>query len=1051
MRLRKLWIDAYGRLTGREIELCEGLQVIAGPNERGKSTLRSFIGDMLYGQKRSPLQRLYDDANELRAPWNGQEHYGGRMTYALDDGREIEVVRRFDRKNEFVQVFDRTHGREITREFPCLRNREPLFAERHTGLPKDVFQNVATITHATLEVLGDQGALNQIREKLLSLADTAEEGGSAEAALQRLQARVTAIGPPTSRTRPLPATRARLAELQQEYDDAAALRRDLAGLESELRDVGAELRALHARRETVEGLLAAHDRRRRANRLGEAEDLATRIAAAVDRCFALGGARDFPLDTLPELQRLENVVATARLQLERSQRECDALRRQVEEENERLGPGMTAAMEEIPEAVEEQLHAYEQKGLRFRERIEEIDGDLERVRRASAEVSVRLEQLPDFSRISGDPMDLFTQTASACQAARRQADDERAKLDALRRDTAEAEDAVAGLEAIFGSIEDFPAQSRDYQLRQEICEQQTSKLMSQKEALHHYVEDQHGKLPGLRTLALICLVMAVICVTAALLRNPGVFLPASLCGAGVIYYGLAILHVRKNVEQAREELAQAETELAEQQVAQQERRAAMQALLEQAKCDTVRELEALYDRYQEYCGRLRSATAAFAAQEARCGEADAHAERMLEEARACFGLADEAVPDAGAVREAAAGAMSKYQHYRDLKRRVMENHDHLKRYEAERTEVEAALRKVLDDERDLALEVRRQMRDNGFPDERSHASARSALRAYRIRSAQYRSRRGRLDLLQEKLTAMQRECDQDEETLARALQRFEERLHQAGVASADEWRRRADEARAYQECNAGRLALEGQLRAVLQGETLEELRARAGVEGLGDEVPGDPAALQAELDETVQMIERHREREHALQITLTERTAGMRSINEIEEERAATERRVQKLELELQATTCAMNVLEEVARDRHARIAPRLAKRASMYLDEITGGVYQELFISRDLQVSVRIPQTQTLKEDPERRLSKGTVDQIYFALRMAMVQSLSEQNETVPMLLDDPFANYDDERLGRTMHLLARVAQSSQVLLFTCREDVIRAAEQAGAPIVRL
>ena len=69
----------------------------------------------------------------------------------------------------------------------------------------------------------------------------------------------------------------------------------------------------------------------------------------------------------------------------------------------------------------------------------------------------------------------------------------------------------------------------------------------------------------------------------------------------------------------------------------------------------------------------------------------------------------------------------------------------------------------------------------------------------------------------------------------------------------------------------------------------------------------------------------------------------------------------------------------------------------------------------------------------------------------MAMVQSLSEHSESIPMLLDDPFSNYDDDRLARTMHLLARTAQNNQVLLFTCREDVIRAAEDAGAPIVRL
>jgi uncharacterized protein YhaN len=91
------------------------------------------------------------------------------------------------------------------------------------------------------------------------------------------------------------------------------------------------------------------------------------------------------------------------------------------------------------------------------------------------------------------------------------------------------------------------------------------------------------------------------------------------------------------------------------------------------------------------------------------------------------------------------------------------------------------------------------------------------------------------------------------------------------------------------------------------------------------------------------------------------------------------------------------------------------------------------------------------MTEDPEKLLSKGTVDQLYLALRLAMVQSMSENGESIPLLLDDPFANYDDHRLERTLELLARLSAQNQVILFTCREDVVRAAQTVGAPIRRL
>ena len=80
MRFLKLWLDGYGRFAGTSIELAPGLQVILGPNEQGKTTVRCFVGDMLYGQKRSTLQRLYEESNELRRPWIGADTYGGRLT-----------------------------------------------------------------------------------------------------------------------------------------------------------------------------------------------------------------------------------------------------------------------------------------------------------------------------------------------------------------------------------------------------------------------------------------------------------------------------------------------------------------------------------------------------------------------------------------------------------------------------------------------------------------------------------------------------------------------------------------------------------------------------------------------------------------------------------------------------------------------------------------------------------------------------------------------------------------------------------------------------------
>ena len=255
MRIRSVTIDGYGRFSERALEFAPGLQVVVGPNEQGKSTLRSFIGDMLYGQKRSTTQRLYELSNQLRAPWNGTGTYGGRLVYALDTGREIEVSRVFEKANESVQVFDLTNACEITNDFERLRNREPVFAQSHLGISKDVFLNTATLNHVSLEALGDSDSLDHIREKLLSLADSGDEHTSADGAIKWLQNRVGAIGKSNARTRPLPSALAELDELTREREAGRELRRELADIEERRQEVLREAGESRERLDALEGRL----------------------------------------------------------------------------------------------------------------------------------------------------------------------------------------------------------------------------------------------------------------------------------------------------------------------------------------------------------------------------------------------------------------------------------------------------------------------------------------------------------------------------------------------------------------------------------------------------------------------------------------------------------------------------------------------------------------------------------------------------------------------------------------------------------------------------
>jgi len=338
-------------------------------------------------------------------------------------------------------------------------------------------------------------------------------------------------------------------------------------------------------------------------------------------------------------------------------------------------------------------------------------------------------------------------------------------------------------------------------------------------------------------------------------------------------------------------------------------------------------------------------------------------------------------------------------------------------------------------------------------EERKHHSALRAVRSYRIRNAQVRQKWGRVEVLEERLAAIEGQLKAEGQELAEQEKTLGGLLASAGVQDAGQWHALCEQAREFRELRTQRTALEEQLETLLHGEDIETLRAAVEASGRVPEPPAeqDAAALKAELARVAEAIEARQKEEHALHIQLTERSTGARSLSEIEEERVEVGQRVQELERELEASSYAAAVIEEVARDKHARIAPPMASLASEFLGEITDGAYEELLINRDLGISVRVPQTARMNDAPERSLSKGTVDQIYLALRLAMVQGLSEDGERIPMLLDDPFANYDDRRLERAMRLLVRLGEKNQILVFTCRDDVVRAANAVSAPILEL
>ena len=81
MRLLELHIDGFGKFHDRTISFNDGINIIYGKNEAGKSTLHTFIRCMLFGLERGRGRAARTDLYSKYEPWQNKAEYGGqRMT-----------------------------------------------------------------------------------------------------------------------------------------------------------------------------------------------------------------------------------------------------------------------------------------------------------------------------------------------------------------------------------------------------------------------------------------------------------------------------------------------------------------------------------------------------------------------------------------------------------------------------------------------------------------------------------------------------------------------------------------------------------------------------------------------------------------------------------------------------------------------------------------------------------------------------------------------------------------------------------------------------------
>ena len=93
MKINKLKINAYGKLKEKEIDLKDGINILYGKNEAGKSTILKFIVNSFYGISKNKKGKEYSDFDKY-SPWS-EEEFSGKLEYELDNNEKYEIYRDF--------------------------------------------------------------------------------------------------------------------------------------------------------------------------------------------------------------------------------------------------------------------------------------------------------------------------------------------------------------------------------------------------------------------------------------------------------------------------------------------------------------------------------------------------------------------------------------------------------------------------------------------------------------------------------------------------------------------------------------------------------------------------------------------------------------------------------------------------------------------------------------------------------------------------------------------------------------------------------------------
>ena len=202
----------------------------------------------------------------------------------------------------------------------------------------------------------------------------------------------------------------------------------------------------------------------------------------------------------------------------------------------------------------------------------------------------------------------------------------------------------------------------------------------------------------------------------------------------------------------------------------------------------------------------------------------------------------------------------------------------------------------------------------------------------------------------------------------------------------------------------------------------------------------DPNSIIEEISRTESIINEITLSIHTIEIDNQNASKKLEEYVKLEEELESLKEDKRELEQKRYEIQKALNTLEIAYNKMKEEITPKFTEKLSKTIDKISNGKYKNVRINTIGEIIVEDKNGEYINAE---NLSLGTIDQLYLSLRLASIEEITK--EKMPIVLDEAFAYYDNERLQNLLKYLSEEYKENQIIIFTCTKrelntlDVLR------------